>query len=160
MKEKSIRQIKKTTKEVKKKPSWARRNVLEIEELKNYVFERISYWDTQKKIAQDTWYSEQHICKIVKDIEEEFILDVKWDRNKLIAKEIRRLEWITRKIYNNLDRNNNAIQMVSLHNQILKTIEFKTKLQGLLVERAEITSPTETKLTPEEEETLNKLFGE
>jgi len=149
----------KKTKEVKKdKP---RRSKMEKEQLKNFVFEKLAYWYSQKEISDLTWYSVQHICSLNKEIEEEFKDQIEEkDRNKLITKEIRRLEGITKKLYKSLDWENNPHRIVALHSQILKTLEFKTKLQWLMIERVENKVSVNEILTTEEEQEFNNLFDE
>jgi hypothetical protein len=85
------------------------------------------------------------------------MVELKQDKNKLIVKELHRLEWITKKLYKELEKLEgwkNINKMIALHNEILKTNELLMKLQWLLVEKVQVNSD----LSKEEMDEFNELF--
>lgn len=139
-----------------KKTKW-KKNKMEMEKLKQFIFEKSSYGWTHKEIADATGYTRENISKINQQINDEYLIELKQDKNKLIVKELNRLEWITKKLYKELEKLEwwkNINKMIALHNEILKTNELLMKLQGLLVDKVQVNSD----LSKEEMDEFNELF--
>lgn len=121
-----------------------KRRKLESEALKNAVFEELAYGASLDEVAEKFGYSRTHIFNVSKQIDDEFLLEVTGsDRNKKIAKQIRRLEAITKTLYTELRKADTVRDKVSLQGQILKTMEYVAKLQGLLVNVIETNDKTD-----------------
>lgn len=115
----------------KTKTRWTKVN---NEILKSTIFEMISYWFTLQEIADKTWYWIQHIANISAKIDDEFMIDLWKEREYQIRKHIKKLEWITKKLYKSLYETDVVKEICSLQDQILKTVQFMAKLQWLLID--------------------------
>lgn len=132
--------------EVKIKKEKTRWTKINKELLKNTVFEMISFWFTLNEIADKTWYSTQHIANMSCEIDNEFMIDLWKDRDYQIRKHIKKLEWVSKKLYKSLYEveTDDIKWLCKLQDQILKTMQFIAKLQWLLVDINEVNVKDDT----------------
>jgi len=111
---------------------------MEMHLLKNFVFEKIALWFTQREIAELTWYTEVNIHNIWKKIEDSYVLEMDKDREKVIKEQIMRLEGVIRKIMKTYSEEQDANKLVKLSQEIRNNSEYIAKLRWLLVNKVEM----------------------
>lgn len=122
---------------IKKKPWKQRKNKMQKEALKMFVFQKQAFGWSYKQLAEYTWYSESYIQDVSQEIDREYSIDLKKEREYQIKKQIKLLDWVSKKLFEALEKTDKERYIIDLQNQIIKTEEYKAKLMWLLTTKIE-----------------------